>query len=276
MLRGIEHLYLVPHGILHYVPYAALPVSLSEEQSFLFQEFTLTYLPTAMPLDSDDIGRARSASLLSVAPSQSRLRYASTEARAIDAMFRPNSRLLIGDAATETGFKKHAGDYRLLHLATHSDFNRLNPMFSGLQLEPDDLNDGRLEVHEVLQLELDADLVTLSACDTALGSGYFTEVPAGDEFVGLTRAFLAIGSDAVMATLWEVDDRSSVKLMQRFYQYLTTVGDDRDKARALVIAQKKLLAEDGYEHPYFWAPFVVVEKFQRKLRPQEANLEAKL
>ena len=123
-----------------------------------------------------------------------------------------------------------------------------------------DPNDGRLEVHEVLRLDLNADLVTLSACDTALGSGYFAEVPAGDEFVGLTRAFLSVGSNSVMATLWEVDDRSSVQLMQQFYTRLEGSGANADKSAALMLAQQQLRSTKGYEHPYYWAPFVLVEK----------------
>jgi len=146
----------------------------------------------------------------------------------------------------------------VLHLATHGYFNRLNPLFSGIRLEPDDLNDGLLEVHEVFNLELEADLVTLSACDTALGSGYFADVPAGDEFVGLTRAFLSVGSDSVMATLWEVDDRSSVDLMKNFYERLSQSGADENKSAALSAAQQDLRLTKKYQHPFYWAPFVLI------------------
>ena len=145
-------------------------------------------------------------------------------------MFRPHSQLLIGTQATETKFKSLAGKYAVLHLATHGQFNRFNPLMSGVELEADDAEDGLLQVHEVLDLRLSADLVTLSACDTALGSGYFAEVPAGDEFVGMTRAFLSAGSASVMATLWGVDDLSSVRLMQRFYAHLNDSTSSVDKA----------------------------------------------
>jgi len=111
-----------------------------------------------------------------------------------------------------------AGDFRVLHLATHGYFNQASPLLSGLELEADRHDDGMLRVHEILDLPLHADLVTLSACDTALGSGYFAELPVGDEFVSLNRAFLAAGSASVMATLWQVEDRASVSLMKRFYE----------------------------------------------------------
>ena len=112
----------------------------------------------------------------------------------------------------------------MLHLATHGLFNKVNPLLSGLELEADAENDGLLQVHEVLGLRLNADLVTLSACETGLGSGYFAEVPAGDDFVGMTRAFLAAGSASVVATLWDVDDQASGTLMKRFLRTFETVG----------------------------------------------------
>ena len=141
------------------------------------------------------------------------------------------------------------------HLATHGIFNKRNPLFSGVELEADETEDGRLEVHELVGLRLNADLVTLSACETALGSGYFVDVPVGDDFVGLTRAFLFAGSPSVLATLWEVDDRSTVRLMRGFYEGLRQA----DKATALAAAQRAALKGGRpHAHPYFWAPFVLV------------------
>ena len=79
---------------------------------------------------------------------------------------------MIGTGATETAFKSDAASHRVLHLATHGYFNKLNPLLSGLQLESSQQDDGLLEVHEILKRGLTADLVTLSACETGLGSGY--------------------------------------------------------------------------------------------------------
>jgi CHAT domain-containing protein len=162
----------------------------------------------------------------------------------------------MGANATETAFKRKAGSYSILHLATHGYLNRLNPLLSSLALQPDETNDGSLEVHEILDLRLRTRLVTLSACDTALGSGYFAEVPAGEEFVGLTRAFLYAGSPAVLATLWQVNDRSTLDFMRDFYQFLGL----RSASAALAEAQRKMIHTDRYGHPYFWAPFVLVGK----------------
>jgi len=162
--------------------------------------------------------------------------------------------LLVGSRATESLFKRFADRYDVIHLATHGYFNKLNPLLSGVVLEPDAENDGRLEVHEILELKLNAELVTLSACDTALGSGYFAEVPAGDDLVGLTRAFLFAGSPSVLASLWEVNDRSAVQLMHSFYSQLR----NGDKAAALAKAQREMRARGLYRHPYYWGAFTLV------------------
>jgi len=257
-LKGVRHLYLVPHGNLNYLPFALLPVSRTNKSRLMIEEFTLAYLPTAAALLRDRKVFKGNASMLAVAPQTSQLQHAAAEASAVSALFLPDSRVLLGKTATESTFKSIAGNYRLLHLATHGYFNKLNPLLSGLELESDAANDGRLELHEILGMQLNADLVTLSACQTGLGSGHFAEVPAGDDFVGLTRAFLYAGSISVLATLWEVDDASTLGLMENFYSDLQRAGANRDKASALARAQRKMLSSNDYQHPYFWAPFVLV------------------
>jgi len=208
-------------------------------------------------------------SLLAMAPARSRLRYAPEEARSIDALFTPHSRLLIGTGATESQFKKLAGGYTVVHLATHGVFNKSNPLLSGLELEADAQNDGLLQVHEVLGLRFQASLVTLSACETALGSGYFSETPAADEFVGMTRAFLAAGTTAVLATLWDVDDRASLTVMQQFYERLQRSAGGSNAGGALADAQRQLRASKTLGHPHYWAPFVMVGSMSRADRPAE-------
>ena len=119
--------------------------------------------------------------------------------------------------------------------------------------------DGILTAEEIVGLDLrNTELVTLSACETGLGAGFFAEIPAGDDFVGLTRAFLQAGSSSVLATLWEVDDRSTVDLMKYFYRRLEEPGAKHDKAVALANAQQTLRSSGKYKHPYYWAPFVLV------------------
>jgi CHAT domain-containing protein len=220
------------------------------------EDYVLGYLPAASALSfgTESGGPVGDRRLLALGPARAQLRYAGEEVRSLARYLPSDPLVLVGPRATESSFKEKAGSYRVLHLATHGYFNKRNPLLSGLDLEPGEREDGRLEVHEILDLRLDADLVTLSACNTALGTGYFAEVPAGDDFVGLTRAFLLAGSPSVLASLWEVNDRSTLQLMRRFYRNWR----EADKAVALALAQREMLAAAGaYRHPYFWAPFVL-------------------
>lgn len=252
-LRGVRRLYIVPHGILHYLPFAVLLQGSGADARFLVQQYSLKQLPSASLLTAERRPAMSGGRLLSVAPARARLHFAAQEAESVARLFPAGSLALVGDRATKERFTRIAGNYDVLHLATHGYFNRLNPMFSGIQLQPDGADDGTLHVYEILALQLHARLVTLSACETALGSGFFSDLPPGDEFVGLTRAFLTAGGQSVMATLWEVNDRSTVGFMLDFYRRAGT----EDSALALATAQRLMAAKGPYRHPYYWAAFVL-------------------
>ena len=250
-LRGVNRLYIVPHAILHYLPFAALAKSGGDR--VLIDDYVLAYLPAAAALVYGGKTSLGIKSVLAMAPSSTGLRYTRQESQNVSVFFPNQHMLLLGSRATESSFKRFADRYDVIHLATHGYFNKLNPLLSGVTLEPDDQEDGRLEVHEILDLRLNAKLVTLSACDTALGSGYFAEVPAGDDLIGLTRAFLFAGSPTVMASLWEVNDLSAVRLMHSFYGQL----GQTDKATALAKAQREMRRRGVYRHPYYWGAFTL-------------------
>jgi CHAT domain-containing protein/tetratricopeptide (TPR) repeat protein len=258
-LKGIEKISIVPYGVLHYVPFAALTRRQGPRREFLIEKYVLDYLPSASELASTAAPSEATDNLLALAPSSASLRYASQEVREIGALYPNRARELVGAKATESSFKRIADRYQIIHFATHGFFNKLNPLFSGVQLEADGQEDGRLEVHEILGLHLHARLVTLSACETALGSGYFADLPAGDDFVGLTRAFLMAGSSSVLATLWQVNDRSTLGLMKSFYRRLPR----QETANALAQAQREMLAGPArFRHPYYWAAFVLLGQSQ--------------
>jgi len=249
-LYSIRRLLIVPDGVLNYVPFAALPV---DNNRVLGQDFIITYLPAAAAL-AQHTETYSGGSLLAMAPSGAQLPNAPLEVRDIGRIFGSKSRVVVGKAATKTLFKQIAGDYDYLHLATHSSLNRNAPSLSAIELEPDRESDGRLELYEIAGMKLHARLITLSACETALGKGYFRETPAGDEFVGLTRAFLGAGGQSVLASLWAVNDESTRLLMLSFYRNLRK----SDAAEALATAQRELRANARFQHPYYWAPFVMV------------------
>ncbi len=171
------------------------------------------------------------AGVLAFAPQPADLPASRREVAAIARLGGTDTRVVSGSAATEAAFRREAPTRRVIHLATYGVLNKQNPLFSFVEFAPDGRDDGRLEVHEVFGLDLAADLVVLSACQTGLGSGALSDVPAGDDWVGLARAFLSAGAGNVIATLWPVQDRASAALMERFYQGYT-VGSDPGRALA--------------------------------------------
>ncbi len=253
-LEGVRRLLIVPNGVLHYLPFAVLARSGEHPRDLLVEDYTIAYLPAAAALELH-AGLPPHRQLLAVAPLPKQLRYTPQEVERVGQYFAA-PRVLVGPVATKQALERHIDDFRFIHFATHSYFNKADPLLSSLQLGNEGQDADRLEVHEILDLNLHADLVTLSACDTALASGYFTELPAGDEFVGLTRAFLTAGSASVMASLWAVNDQSTVELMDRFYRNLGTEG----RPAALAQAQRQMLHAGGaWSQPYYWAAFVLVD-----------------
>ena len=146
--------------------------------------------------------------------------------------------------ASKTSFNALAGDASYIHVASHGEFDAAKPLRSGLILSPDARNDGRLSVSDLYQLQLDAELVTLSACETGLGS-----VVNGDDVVGLTRGFLYAGASTVIASLWQVDDDATAFLMLRMYEHIQS-GGRRDALR-----QAQLETRAKFPHPVYWAAF---------------------
>ena len=153
--------------------------------------------------------------------------------------------------ALRTGSRSSTG---VLHFATHGILNTRTPELSGLVLSLVDERgrprEGFLRLHEVQDLRLDADLVVLSACETARGRRL-----EGEGTIGLTRAFLAAGAQHVVASLWRVDDAATAELMHAFYSQL--LRQRRSPAAALRAAQRQLAGTRQWAHPYFWAGFVV-------------------
>ena len=144
----------------------------------------------------------------------------------------------------KSAFKRYGEGFRYLHIASHGTFNADSPLTSALLLAKDAENDGTLTVGELYSMRLNADLVTLSACETGLG-----KIANGDDVVGLTRGFLYAGSRSIVASLWKVDDEATAYLMTRFYGALKGTS----KREALRLAQ--LETRKKYPHPYYWAAF---------------------
>jgi CHAT domain-containing protein len=255
---------IIPHRILHYVPFAAL----ANGKRYLGNDYTLFYLPNASALPFIQQKRKpANETLLAVAQGQAEglpiLRYASAEAQEIARLYHVEP--LLGAAATESAFLARAGEAGLIHIAAHGQFNSAQPLFSRLVLAADSDSDGSLSVADVYGLDLkQAVLVTLSACQTQVGAQ-----SRGDDIVGLARAFIYAGSPTVIASLWSVDDQATGMLMTAFYKHLR---QGKSKAASLRAAQAETRAR--YAHPYYWSAFVLTGDpgMDRERPPERAVL----
>jgi CHAT domain-containing protein len=193
-----------------------------------------------------------------------RLVHSSEEADAIVAIA-PRGTVMVTrafDANREAAMKPSVGGYQIVHFATHGFFNSENPELSGIVLamvKPDgSRTNGFMPLQDIYKLNLSAQLVVLSACDTALGKDI-----KGEGLVSLTRGFMYAGSKSVVTSLWKVDDRATAKLMDHFYESMLREG--MTPAAALRSAKKKIREEKAWNAPFFWAGFVLQGEYKGRI-----------
>ena len=267
-----QRVILVPQGDLFLVPFAAL---LNADGNYLMEQHTLLTAPSLHVLAltqqrrqqqsrhltaNDDVLVVGNPDMPKVQiPSEGReiklptLFWAEREAVQIAALF--GAEALTGGAATEAHIKQQMAAPRLLHLATHGlleygfpDESGVRDLPGAIALAPGNGEDGLLTAAEIYGMNLNADLVVLSACDT--GRGRIT----GDGVVGLSRAFISAGAPSVVVSLWAVSDESTAELMVEFYQQL---DQGQDKAQALRQAMLTMLQQYP-EDPKHWAAFTLI------------------
>jgi len=236
-----DRIIVMPHGPLHYVPFHAL---CDNRGVYLIDRFEISYAPSTAVLK---LCRAKQSfapgnKLVVLGLSEHATPGIDDELRALSSIF-PDAVILAGSDATKDNLMKLAPQARFLHLASHGYFRRDNPMFSFLRLV-----DSQLSFYNLLDLSLNAEMVTLSACHTGVN-----KVFPGDELHGLMRGFLYAGAPALIVSLWAVNDRSTSQLMREVYLQIKM---GKNKREALRLAQ--LVVKDEYGHPYYWAPFVLM------------------
>ena len=246
-----ERVIVVPHGVLHKVPFAAL----NDGKKFMVDKYSITVIPSSTVIEyvvkKRNQNRGRFLAFANPETDYVPLGFAEIEVRDISRLFSKKEIYSKGEA-TEGRVKGRSDSPDIIHFACHGEFNDKQPMQSGLLLSKDAENDGYFQVHEIFGLDLgNANLVVLSACETALSKIY-----GGDDLVGLSRGFIYAGTPSLLATLWEVDDRSTSILMKEFYENWHKKG--MKKAEALKRAQVALKSMRQYRHPYYWAPFIMV------------------
>jgi CHAT domain-containing protein len=282
----LRRLRLVPDGPLWEIPFEALVTGDTagagfEKLPYVLNRFTVSYHPSAAgrPVEAREPGGLELVAFADPAGAQGpsgeaaarveravfregerwslpRLACAEQEARTAAALFGKAARVHVGEEARESVVKsdpavKHA---RYLLFATHALLSETMPSQSALvlALSGDGDEDGLLQVHEVDGLALDAELVLLSACETALG-----ENVRGEGLLGLSRAFFHAGARRLMVSQWKIADCGAAEVGVELFRELR--GGAGDVATALRTAKRRVARRPAFAHPYYWAPFVLVE-----------------
>ena len=279
-----SRLIVIPDGWLSYLPFDLLLREASSPNSsvdyvhlpYLMKDYAIQYEYSATLLLAPETQAKRPTGLFAAfAPaydakasarlsrSFSPLRYNQIESQQIQQLVGGIS--IVGDAATEEAFRSKAGDYQILHVAAHAFTDDTMPrnsalVFADVDTPPSSFQsvantpvyDGLLHVHEVYNLQIRAGLTVLSACKT--GSGQFAR---GEGVMSLSRAFRYAGCPSVVMSLWQTDDKATRELMYFFYSHLQ---EGMDKDEALHAAKWDFLKQSPKQHPFYWAPFVLVGK----------------
>lgn len=266
---GAASLTIIPDGTLWELPFQVLQ---DEKKHSLLEQHAISYAPSlAFLAQVKSRQLKKTPRLLAIADPALGAKTSSFSASTIDESWEPlpaadqqvaelqkiyaadDSLILTGAAAREQTFKQRAGDFQVLHFATHGVINDHAPLYSYLLMSQENLapnEDGLLEAWELMRMNLHARLAVLSACETARG-----KISAGEGVVGLAWAFLAAGCPTEVVSQWKVDSEANRELMVNFHR---RVQSGVSAAEALRFASLDLAKKSPYRHPFYWAPFVVV------------------
>lgn len=261
-----SNLIILPHGDLHYVPFAALRDP--QHKHYLVEDYAITYLPSASALP---LLRARESPMRGTAlvlgdpdaPGQTALPGANEEARRVAAMLHTTARTE-SEASKELLYHLD-GKVDIVHIAAHGLYDPVSPLFSTIFLAGSGTRSGRLTADEI-QSELDlwgVNLVVLAVCQSGVG-----RPSGGDDAVSLTQALLYAGSPAIVSALWNIDDKGTTPMIEKFYARFIAGSA---AATALREAQLAMLRDSKYSDPHFWAPFLLTGDPKGRWPPRPAG-----
>jgi CHAT domain-containing protein len=255
LIRGVAldtMLVVSPDGPLHYVPFHAL----YDGERYVVERHPISTTPSATVMDLCARHTTAGEGMLVMGFAGSRLHAITAEIDSIGDLF-PGACLVDEPQSTADRFLAEAPQHRILHLAAHAHFRTDNVMLSFLSLA-----DRRLTLAEIARLRLDAELATLSACETGRGQLH------GADLISLASSFLGAGTRSLLVSLWRVDDETAAWFMRTWYQALR---EGNGRAEALRRTQRALLdrgrtrpLEYGvYRHPAYWASFCLIGEWGR-------------
>lgn len=252
-IRQKSKLVIVPNGDLYFLPFQLVGKSLPNGKfSLLIEQFAILYTSSLDMLDNLSSVDASELNIIAFGNPDLSLPSSEKEVAKIKNLY-PLSKIYIRQEATEDKAKDPAEGFNVMHFATHGnlDYKNFKSSYLTMAQNPQEGEDGKLTLNELFGLELmtHLDLVVLSACQTAI----IDENAIGSP-VSPASGFVDNGVKSVIASLWSVDDRSTSLLISYFYENLKTMP----KIDALRLAQIKLSQNPDYNHPYYWAPFILI------------------
>jgi CHAT domain-containing protein len=228
--------------------YSATYLAESTKNDYSFQNKTIAFAPHYLsPIDINSVMMSRQVENGFI----SDLPYARQEAEFVAEITK--GKLYENEKARETVFKVESGKYDIIHLAMHTILNDKDPMYSTLIFSPekDSINDNYLKTYEVYSVPLKAKMVFLSSCNTGTGLLY-----SGEGILSLARGFIYSGSQSVVMSMWEIEDKSGTEIVKLFYKYLKkgySKSTSLKKARMAYLSNSDQLRS----HPYFWSTLVI-------------------
>jgi CHAT domain-containing protein/Tfp pilus assembly protein PilF len=297
--HGVKKIIIVPDDILNLLPFETL-LTKNKPASWLIQDYMIGYVPSLSSLRvlkqryhaerrpekdllaigdilfrSSDGSMGDGSSPTSIVDLGSaenipitHLKYSALEVQSISHLFKEDKvTILEKEMASERWLKSHPlMDFRIIHFATHSLVDDKKPARSAILLSynPAQGEDGLLQAREIYNLKLNADLVTLSACQTGLG-----QFIRGEGIEGLNRAFFYAGTSSILMSLWAVNDQATFHLMERFYRHLQR---GESLAGSLREAKLEMIHSSVFSHPYYWAGFIINGKTDSRIYSGTFNL----
>lgn len=262
LIRENESIIISPHKSLHVIPFHALSITDKHRRpEFLLERYYVSYVPSAsIFVESRNRKKQPIRRCLTVAPDVDTLPFSYREISAVPRALFPTIDYLTGAHARGDVILGSFNNYDVVHISSHTKMNYMFPNASYIKLA-----DRKLRLHELFQRNIITRLVVLSSCGSGLGIGTTGRIPSGYDLVSFPRAFLTAGASTVIASLWIVEDETTMMVMKNFYDnlhYLSRYEEFLPLSTALINAQRQHLEKSRRTgkkmHPFFWAPFVLV------------------
>lgn len=256
--EGKNKIIISPHNVLYHIPFASLIDKSGSDgnKEVLIDNFLISYSYSRKNYaDYLENPINKFNSIMAFAPDNDKLKYSEKEISMLPASLFQEIKSFAGKEATIKNFLSNADSFDVLHIASHSEINNINPLQSKIKF-----SDGYLELFDFSGRRIRAGLVVLSSCESGKSAGTIENIPTSIDIVSFPEALLSSGTKSVLSTLWLVEDYSTAKIISLFYHNLSLQKRKNkiDITEALSAAMKDFISsQKENRHPFYWAPFII-------------------